>query len=337
MNDDNHLFLVIIEGKLKKIHIYILLLGLAFTIGIKAQDAQFSQFYSNPLYLAPSFAGAVDGSRITMNYRRQWWELGIPFYVASASYDHYFETFNSGVGILYLEDKVGTSELGSKVVSVLYSYNLEVFNIWHLRPGLSFSYLEHGFDGDLYFIDDVISGSTSAPSQSLDKTRDIDAGSSLLIYTYDLWFGATVDHLLEPNISLYSGTSTVQMKTQVYGGWTFRKKGKLLKPSDETMTVAFLYKEQAEVRQFDIGVYWHNYPIVLGLWYRGIPVLNSERGDALVFLAGLKTHNFNIGYSYDFTISNLLPYTLGSHEISIAYKFLLPERQKKGAVPCPEF
>ena len=39
---------------------------------ISAQDAHFSQFYANPLYLSPSLAGATDGARIILNYRNQW-------------------------------------------------------------------------------------------------------------------------------------------------------------------------------------------------------------------------------------------------------------------------
>lgn len=326
---------------MKHLRLYIILFFSALTLQLDAQDSQFSQFYSNPLYLAPSFAGAVDGSRVATSYRRQWYDLSAPFHAYSFSYDHYFSTFNSGIGVMLLSDLMGSTQLGTTLASLMYSYNIKLFNVWHVRPGISFSYLQHGLHGGVQFIDDVIrtadNPSFSPTEQAIPFTRDIDAGASLLVYTYDLWFGATVDHLLEPNVSLFSDTSKVPFKTQVYGGWTFRKKGTLLRPSDETMTFAFLYKEQAGVKQLDLGVYWHSEPFVLGLWYRGLPLINSERGDAVVFLAGIKTHNFNIGYSYDLTISNLLPYTKGSHEISLAYKFLLPERKKRGAVPCPEF
>jgi hypothetical protein len=95
------------------------------------------------------------------------------------------------------------------------------------------------------------------------------------------------------------------------------------------MTFAFNYKKQADIQQLDLGVYWYNYPLVLGLWYRGIPYVNSQRGDAMVFLVGIKTRQFNVGYSYDFTISNLLGAVRGSHEISLTYKFLLPKRTTK--------
>lgn len=322
---------------MRRIIVFISLL--AVVVGIKGQDPQFSQFYSNPLYLAPSFAGAVEGSRVALVYRDQWWEMKVPFRAYSFSYDHYFSTFNSGVGLLAYRDVSGTSELGSMNIGVQYSYNFTIFHLWHVRPGMSFYYVEHGLNGKLLFMDQIVDdhSQTGAPTQAMETTRDIDFGCSALIYSPKLWLGSTVDHILTPDISLYSTKTVIPLKYSVYGGYEFRRKGRLLKPSDETMTFAFMYKQQETIKQLDLGVYWYNYPIVLGLWYRGLPYINSQRGDAMVFLVGFKTLSFNVGYSYDFTISNLLTEVKGSHEISLTYKFLLPKRIKKGTVPCPEF
>lgn len=316
---------------------FILILFILIIRGVYCQDPQFSQFYSNPLYLGPSFAGAVDGSRICLVYRDQWYEAPAAFRAYSISYDHYFSTFNSGIGILAYQDVSGTGRMGSLNIGLHYSYNFKIFHVWHIRPGLSFSYMEHGFFGDLTFIDEIIGNSTSVPDPSRKRSRDIDMGASALVYTNKFWAGFTIDHLLTPNISLYASEAKIDLKYSLYGGYEFRRKGKLLKPSDETMTFAFMYKQQGTIKQLDLGVYWHNYPLVLGLWYRGIPFVNSHRGDALVFLVGLKTRQLNIGYSYDFTISNLLADVRGSHEITLTYKFLLPKRVKRGSVPCPEF
>ena len=49
------------------------------------------------------------------------------------------------------------------------------------------------------------------------------------------------------------------------------------------MTLAYLFKKQGPYNQLDLGVYWFKNPFVLGLWYRGIPPFNSQRGDALFF------------------------------------------------------
>lgn len=322
--------------KRKFLHIIVFITVSITTFG---QDPHFSQFYANPLYLGASFAGATEGSRFTAQYRNQWWDQPSSFKTYSFSYDQYFSSFNSGIGVNAISDVAGTSQLGSIQVGLHYSYNVQVFNIWKIRPGLSFSYLEHGIFGDLIFIDEIDRPDNpgSTPPPALQSSRDIDAAASLITYTDGFWFGGTVDHLLEPNVSLYSTEATIPMKISIYGGVDFRRRGKLLKPSDDVMTFSFLYKQQGPVQQLDVGMYWHSYPIVLGLWYRGLPFLNSDAGDALIFLAGVKTKSFNIGYSYDFTISSILPYTRGSHEISMAYKFRMPKRPSRGAVPCPQF
>lgn len=314
---------------------------LAINVNVKAQDPQFTQFYANPLYLGPSFAGAANGSRVTAQYRNQWFDFGAKFITYGASYDHYFSSFNSGIGINFISDVAGTSQLGVLQAGLHYSYNIKVFNIWQIRPGLSFSYLQHGVYGDVSFIDQILSSNdsagTSGPGFSLNVAQDIDAGASLLIYTEGFWFGATLDHLLMPNVSLHSTNAVIPYKTSVYGGIDIRAKGKLLRPSEDVLTFAFLYKQQETVRQLDVGAYWYSFPIILGMWYRGIPTISSHRGEAVAFLIGIKTPNVNIGYSYDLTISNMLAHTKGSHEISLTYKFLLPKRPQKGAVPCPEF
>jgi len=81
---------------------------------------------------------------------------------------------------------------------------------------------------------------------------------------------------------------------------------------------------------------------VLGVWYRGIPVLEAykpgyQNNDAIVFLVGVEAGRFKFGYSYDVTISLLAGYTDGANELSVSYQFCDPKRTKKSAIPCPKF
>ncbi len=318
------------------------ILSLLFWLGCRlsqAQDPQFSQFYSNPLYLAPSFAGAAGGSRICANVRDQWVALPSTFVTYSFSYDHYFSKFNSGFGLLGYKDAAGTGELGTTSLGVQYSYNFKLTQEIFARPGLHFSYREHGVAWDkLKFIDEVMhSDGTVIDQQPVPRVRDVDLALSALIYSKRVWGGITVDHLLRPNVSLYAANHRVPVKYSFFGGIELARKSRLLKADSETMTIAYLFKKQGPYTQLDLGVYWFKNPFVLGLWYRGIPPFNSQRGDAFILLLGYRTRNFNIGYSYDVTISNLIGQAIGSHEVSMAVKFALPRRNKKGEVPCPEF
>ena len=74
---------------------------------VMAQDPQFSQFYANPLYLNPAFAGTARCPRVVMNYRNQW--PGIPgnFVTYSASYDQHVDDMNGGLGVLVMNDRAG--------------------------------------------------------------------------------------------------------------------------------------------------------------------------------------------------------------------------------------
>ena len=48
------------------------------------QDPQLTQFYSCPLYLAPSFAGATQQHRVATTYRNQWPGLPAALYLEFA-------------------------------------------------------------------------------------------------------------------------------------------------------------------------------------------------------------------------------------------------------------
>src|ERR1700761_772165 len=73
---------------------------------LKAQDPQFTQFYANPLYLNPAFAGTARCPRIAMNYRNQWPNLGqgASYVTYSASYDMHVNALAGGIGVLVTTD-----------------------------------------------------------------------------------------------------------------------------------------------------------------------------------------------------------------------------------------
>jgi type IX secretion system PorP/SprF family membrane protein len=322
--------------------LYKILLTLLCTILeiiVFAQDPQFTQFYANKLYLAPSFAGATRENRISMIYRNQW--SGIPgaFNTMAFSYDHNFSNFNSGLGILILRDVAGSGKLGMTSIGLSYSYDIVIKNTWHIRPGLNFTYSMYGIDfAKLVFVDQLLSGSpTSFEDYPFrENTGALDASSSLLAYADKFWMGFNVDHLLKPNEAFYTIASRVPIRYSFFGGYQVVRKTKLFKPINEGLSIAYIYRQQADKKQLDLGVYWLNSPIMMGFWYRGIPIMNGNRGDAVAVLLGIKLSNFRVGYSYDFTISNLINSTHGSHEISVNYEFQLKKKKKIGAMPCPE-
>ncbi|HBF87251.1 MAG TPA: hypothetical protein DDX39_01315 [Bacteroidales bacterium] len=315
---------------------------------VLAQDAQFSQFYAAPLYLAPSFAGATDGSRVALNYRNQWGLIAGGYNTYSFSYDHYFSNVNSGLGLLFLQDQAGHGNLRTTNIGLQYSYNLTINRKWSFRPGIHLMYSQRGVDFyNLKFSDQMVyNTSTSVEIPSEKQIGYIDFSSSALFFSERNWVGLSVNHMLKPNESLLGAESNVPMRYSIFGGTKFSINNRYGKYDEELITPAFIYKTQSEYDQLDIGLYWSKRPMVIGVWYRGIPGFKKYSSDyvnhdAVAILAGYQLKDLKIGYSYDLTISGLSSKTGGSHEISIIYEFLQDKEQqkkrKKVIVSCPKF
>lgn len=326
----------------------ILLLSLLLS-RLFGQDPQFSQFYSNYLYLAPSFSGLIESNRVAVNYRKQWPQIAHGYTTYSFSFDRYFEKFRSGVGVLILRDEAGSGRLRSTNIGIQYSYDFKLGTFWHIRPGMHFLYTERAINFEDLLWADQISVSENAPSTAevlpMNRVGALDFSTSTLAYSDKFWFGVSVDHLLKPNHSLYfhdeedGNPAHVPIKYSIFGGTKFIRHEHLLRPIPTSLQLAFLFKSQKQYNQLDLGVYWYRSPIVLGFWYRGIPFYNSNYNrDAFTVLLGYKLKDINIGYSYDFTISKLIARTGGSHEISLSYNFKTKIRKRKPKMlPCPDF
>lgn len=323
-----------------------LLLLFAGSFNLKGQAPQFSQFYAAPLYMAPSFAGSTDGSRLVMNYRNQWPEIPGSFVTYAFSFDHYFHNYRSGVGILMFRDQAGTGRLATTHGGLLYSYNFQINQKWTLRPGMQFMYAQRTVDffrntfGDQLRLEGNLPTTQVAPS--LDRVGYFDASTSVLAYSGNIWSGIAVDHLMQPNQSMTQEDSRIPMKLALFGGYRFNFGGDYSQQVRESISFAFLYKNQGKFNQIDAGAYWSRNPVSVGLLYRGIPIFNNHvhgifNNDALVIMGGIRTSNMRIGYSYDFTISRLVTSTGGAHEISVIYQFNQGAPTKaRTSIPCPD-
>jgi type IX secretion system PorP/SprF family membrane protein len=315
------------------------------SFGVQGQSPQFSQFYAAPLYMAPSFAGATDGSRIVMNYRNQWPEIPGAFVTYAFSFDHYFHNYRSGLGMLLFRDQAGTGRLATTHGGLVYSYNFQANHNWTIRPGMQFLYAQRTIDFHRNTFGDQISLDGTLPHtltpNPIERIGYFDATSSVIAYSSNIWAGLAVDHLMRPNQSMTQQESRLPMKFSIFGGYRYYFGGSYSQQVRESISVTTMYRNQGHFNQLDVGAYWSRHPISLGLLYRGIPFFNNQvhgifNNDALIMMGGISTQNMRIAYSYDFTISRLITSTGGAHEISLIYHFNQGAPTKKqGTIPCP--
>ncbi len=339
--------------KFKNVHSKKITITLIFSLILTLANAQyihFSQFYASPLVLAPSFTGAADGARVTVNYRDQWTGLKHGIYITSAfAFDIPAPKVKSGFGLLIVRDRAGEGNLGRTDVGLLYSWHTQISRSGiYFRPGIQLKMSQRGVDLEkLVFPDQIqinggiIDTSVNPPPPYRTKFF-MDATFSVMLYSDNFWVGITADHLFRPNDAFYDYQNyRVPIKYQSFGGLKFgRGYGRYSATEGDSYMISYNFRYQAGSMQLDIGGYWNHEPLILGLWLRGLPYLNvthTVNMDALVFLVGYKIFNFKFGYSYDLTVSPLLMSAGGSHEISLIYTFSPRARSRKrhGAIPCP--
>ena len=320
----------------------IILVFVLLRIELFGQDPQFTQFYSNPLYMAPSYAGGVAGHRLIGNYRNQRSVVPGTFQTFGLTYDHNFVNFRSGLGLLLYRDIAGDGKLGNTLAGILYSFDFEPVSNLHIRPGLGFYYTQISIDFSSLVFGDQLTSDPRPPSsiQPPGNTAvgDIDVSSSILVFSDNFWVGGTWDHMLQPDRSFYNNETRTPFKFSLYGGYRFITRGFLISRIEESVTVAFNFKKQDLASQLDLGLYWYRQPMMFGVWYRGIPFIKDYPGsDALSFLVGYRHQNLSVAYSYDFTVSKLGPASGGSHEISFSWLFNIKVRKRYKSIPCPTF
>jgi len=325
-----------------------ILLVLVFTgIGCAgiAQDTQFSQYYQAPLYLNPGFTGLHSGHRIVLNHRLQWPNLPQVFSTYASSYDVMIPKIKSGVGILLGTDKMGSADWRSTNLAILYSYKIRLNDNIVFSPGISFGYSANGLDRSKLMMGDGLNNGGNSIDPKLNNIRGQqywDFGSGFVFYAKQLWLGASFAHMNRPNTSLIGETSRLDVKTSVHGGVRLDMTSNVRSFRTVYFTPSFIYTMQGNIfSQLDLGVNFHVDPVSVGVWYRGTHLPQNSsliNSDALILFMGLYLKKFIVGYSYDFTISQLATTSGGAHEISLTYQ--LPHKKtlsKNRLIPCPAF
>lgn len=332
-----------------------LLIGLLLFLGahpLSAQDPQLSQNFANPLLLSPAFTGLQDQNKVYFTHRNQWPNQSANYQYFATGLEVSLGKINSGVGILVATDKQFSS-LQTNNLTLQYAYHANLNEKTLLSMGMQGSVVFRSLDyANLTYGDQlnrfIVNGSlanTTDPlaSQYVNTIHYGDLAAGLLLNHASYWVGASAHHINRPNQSLIrSSDQFIAPKYALMGGISLPLAyGKSLKP-------AFYLKNQGTFSQLDWGTSLQLDPLVIGLWYRGLPLNkksteSSSRRESLIGLVGIQNNRFSFGYSYDFTVSGLGVGSGGAHELSFSYTLNWDFGQRKSyqryrqSFACPKF
>ena len=304
-----------------------------FPVLVFGQDPGFSQFFANPLYLNPAFTGTTELPRTVLNYRNQWPQKGATYTTSSISYDQLSKKNNSGFGFQIYRDSELNNIVNTSSASFSYSHHLKLKDLSFITLGLQGGMVLKQFDtSTLVFPSNIdqLSGEVAGglPINISDEMKVYpDFAVGALGQHNDYFWGASVHHLTRPDESIIEGDQkgNVPIKVTLHAGARSRKLHHGLLSREFTLSPNIIYQQQGNFKQVNLGIYMIEKSFLFGGWYRN----NIDvRPDAFIALMGFAVEKFQIGYSFDLTLSKLSNYTYGSHEISLTF-FL----GKKGRVP----
>ena len=301
-----------------------------------AQDPQFTQFYANPIYLNPAFAGSHGCPRFALNYRNEWPSLTGNYVTYSGSYDQYFKNISGGIGIIALHDQQGQGTIFTSSLGLVYSYHLKVNRKFTMLFGAKAAMVNKFLDWDKLTFGDMIDPRKGFIYATGDVPRGgnrffFDASAGMVGFSKHFFFGFAAHHLNMPDESMIIGESRLPMRLTGHAGAEIPLGSKSQYKNSTSIMPNVIYQYQNGFQELSIGTYLKYGAFTAGAWYRN--------RDAFILSIGINTGKFKIGYSYDVTVSKLNNgVSGGSHEVSLGLNLNCKDKPVSfRTISCPSF
>lgn len=308
----------------------IVLLALLTSIpALAQQDAQFSQYLFNQLYLNPATAGSEGMIRFQLMHRTQWAGYQGTFDDGGTPSTQLFSAqmplngIRSAVGFYATNDQIGAQS--NQEVQLSYAYRLA------LRGGQ----LSLGVRGGLYNksidFDRLRPREPGDPIIGTGKINDTQPDLAVGVYYNASAFfaGVAVNHLLASKYKYGLDRATNPLKSTVYahGGYRY-----YLTESVE-LTPSVLLKTDLTTFSVEGGVI----ATILDKYWGGLQYRSNDAAIALIGINLLKDNSLRLGYAFDYIIGGLGAKAPTSHEIMLGYAIPAPKVTRRSIVRTPRF
>ncbi|ARS39326.1 hypothetical protein CA265_06535 [Sphingobacteriaceae bacterium GW460-11-11-14-LB5] len=289
------------------------------------QDAQYSQYMFNGIYINPAYAGYKEVLNVHSFYRSQWTGItGAPRSM-SLAVDAIANSGNVGLALQVASDKLGAQTNLSIYGNYAYRIRMNDDGSSRLALGLGVGMVQLGIDGSL------LNPNNPEPNQPVGMQSTIvpDARAGVYFANDRFYAGFSADNLIATYIDIDRYAFIPQPKPHYYltAGALF--------PLSEDFQVkpSFLLKDdRGGPTSLDVNAFLmiKDFIWVGGSYRTGVKLYDKSylqrdltpRNSAVAAIQIFPSEKLRIGYGYDFSIGPLQGYSSGTHEISIAYSFI---------------
>jgi type IX secretion system PorP/SprF family membrane protein len=283
------------------------------------EDSQYTNYMYNTIAINPAYSGSRGVMSVFGMHRNQWMGFdGAPITNVVSINTPIYES-NLGVGISFVNDKIGPSTENS--ISADISYAIRTSENYKLAFGIKTT--AHLLNVD-YTKLKIYDATDAVFQNNIQNQFSPNIGAGLYYYSDKLYVGLSVPNFIKNTYYNDNTISTATEKMHYYfmGGYVFDLNESLkFKPAflskvvygaplQVDLTTNFMFFDK-----FELGAAWRIDAAVSGL-------------------AGFQINeNWMIGYAYDAETTKLRNYNSGSHEIFLRYEF----KNKSEKVVSPRF
>jgi len=310
---------------IKKLFIAICIVGLSVCSisETKAQiDPMFTQYMFNEMYINPAYAGSRNSISATLLYRNQW--VGVEGAPKTQTFSIHAPVKKKkiGVGLVARNESIGVTKQTS--VYLDYAYRLKLAT-GQFSMGLTSGIITHQER-----LADITTVDPNDPEFLENSPRLLmpNAGFGMYYFTNKFYAGFSIPRMIENRVDLTKPKQVVNranMESWHYyltTGYVFKINETIkLKPTTMIKAAAGAPLEiDFSANLLFNEVFW------IGGAYR--------TQDAVSAMAVFQANDqLRIGYSYDYTLTDIRDYSSGSHEITLGYDFTF----KKSKVISPRY
>jgi type IX secretion system PorP/SprF family membrane protein len=319
---------------MKKIFIFFAVLQLISTLAQAQQDAQFSQYMFNGIYINPAYAGYKEQLNVSAFYRNQWTGVEGAPRTTSIAVDAIANDGRVGLALQLSDDELGAQRNLTAYANYAYRIKVNANGTSTLALGLGVGMVQLGINGALLNPNDP----EMYQPVGMQTSAVPDARVGIYFSNNYFYAGLSADNLVAQYLDKGRYQFIPQPKPHIY-----LTAGMLVPLSEDIqLKPSFLLKDdRAGPTSLDLNAF-----IIMGdkLWlggaYRtGVKLYNKpylqnsleSQNSAIAAIQIMGSSNIRIGYAYDFSIGPLQGYSGSTHEISIGYTF--PRKNQRMLTP----
>lgn len=299
--------------KLAKFNIIVLLLFSSW-IGVAQQLPQFTQYMYNTISINPAYAGSRETLSVVGLHRSQWVGLDGGPQTQTLSIHAPMRNERVGLGLSFINDKLGFQNFSYLYAD--FSYTIPTGKNSKLAFGIKAGFTSFSLDSDFQ-----LSESNDLVIFGFEDRWKPNIGTGVYWHSQKWYLGLSAPRMLNTD---YTGDEEFQSLERISyyftGGYVFD-----LGENTKFKPAALLKATNGAPLSFDLTA---NFLFYEKFW-AGASYRVNERAAALGAIVDFQiSKQLRLGYAYEYPLSDLRPYTSGTHEVLLMFEIFKSKRIK---------